>query len=141
VSASSDNQGVVPIPVVNYVSPGTTGTLTFSPVPNAIGSATLTVTVQDNGGTANGGLNTLTRTFLVTVNDLTAPTLEIQHVGSDALISWPLAAAGYHLEARNGFSALTSWANVTNMPALIGNRWFVTNDVSGTQRYYRLKKP
>ena len=31
------------------------GTLTFTPAPNAFGSATVTVSLSDNGGTANGG--------------------------------------------------------------------------------------
>src|SRR6185503_16625403 len=36
---------------------------------------TITVTVKDNGGTANGGVDTLVRTFLVTVNSVNdAPT-------------------------------------------------------------------
>ena len=38
------------------VSP--TGTLTYDPAPNANGSATVSVRIQDNGGTANGGVDT-----------------------------------------------------------------------------------
>ena len=34
------------------------GTLTYAPAPNANGSATVTVNLQDNGGTANGGVDT-----------------------------------------------------------------------------------
>ncbi|MDQ3282910.1 MAG: Ig-like domain-containing protein, partial [Acidobacteriota bacterium] len=34
------------------------GTLTYAPAPNASGVATVTVTLSDNGGTANGGSNT-----------------------------------------------------------------------------------
>ncbi|MDX2109158.1 MAG: Ig-like domain-containing protein [Verrucomicrobiota bacterium] len=67
ITATSNNTALVPNPTVNYASPGTTGSLTFTPVANTNGSATVTVTVTDNGGTANGGINTLVRTFLVTV--------------------------------------------------------------------------
>src|SRR5206468_2947047 len=59
VTASSSNPGVVPNPAVNYTSPNTTGSLTFTPVANASGSATITVTVND--GQAQN--NTITRTF------------------------------------------------------------------------------
>jgi hypothetical protein len=49
------------------------GTLTFTPAPNAFGSATITVTAKDNGGIANGGNDTSapqTSTITVTaVND------------------------------------------------------------------------
>ncbi|MCC6417524.1 MAG: proprotein convertase P-domain-containing protein [Gemmataceae bacterium] len=49
------------------------GTLTFTPAPNAAGTATVTVRVRDNGGTANGGNDTSApQTFTITltpVND------------------------------------------------------------------------
>lgn len=49
------------------VSP--TGTLTYTPAGNANGSATVTVRLQDNGGTANGGQDTsVEQTFQITVN-------------------------------------------------------------------------
>ncbi len=46
-----------------------TGTLTYTPVANASGAATITITIKDNGGTANGGVDTSTaQTFTITVN-------------------------------------------------------------------------
>jgi hypothetical protein len=51
------------------VSP--TGTLTYTPAANANGSATITINLQDNGGTANGGVDTsASQTFTITVNSL-----------------------------------------------------------------------
>ncbi len=44
-----------------------TGTLTFTPAPNANGATTVTVQLQDNGGTANGGVNLSAQTFVITV--------------------------------------------------------------------------
>jgi len=50
--------------------------LRFRPAPGLSGVATLTITVVDDGGTANGGSNTTTRTLTVTVNPVNdAPTL------------------------------------------------------------------
>jgi CSLREA domain-containing protein len=44
------------------------GTLTYTPAANAFGVANLTVTLQDNGGTANGGQDTSpSQTFTITV--------------------------------------------------------------------------
>ncbi len=44
------------------------GTLTYAPAANANGSATVTVQLHDNGGTANGGIDTsAAQTFLITV--------------------------------------------------------------------------
>lgn len=45
------------------------GTLTYTPAPNAFGLATVTVQLHDNGGTANGGVDTsAAQIFTITVN-------------------------------------------------------------------------
>ncbi|HEX8619611.1 MAG TPA: Ig-like domain-containing protein, partial [Thermoanaerobaculia bacterium] len=45
------------------------GTLTYTPAANANGSAVVTVTLTDDGGTANGGVNTsATQSFTITVS-------------------------------------------------------------------------
>jgi uncharacterized repeat protein (TIGR01451 family) len=70
VTASSSNTGLIPNPTVVYTSPNATGSLKYMPVANQFGTATITVTVTDDGGTANGGLDTRTRTFTITVNSV-----------------------------------------------------------------------
>jgi alpha-tubulin suppressor-like RCC1 family protein len=50
-----------------------TGTLTFTPAPDATGSATITVVVQDNGGTADGGVDGTTNSFTITIGAVNAP--------------------------------------------------------------------
>ncbi|WP_299219379.1 Ig-like domain-containing protein, partial [uncultured Aquimarina sp.] len=48
-----------------------TGNLTYTPTANASGSATVTVSISDNGGTANGGDDTSDdQTFTITVNSV-----------------------------------------------------------------------
>lgn len=69
VTAASSNPSVIANPTVSYASPNNTGTLTLSPVANAFGSATITVTVND-GGSSN---NVVSRTFTVTVNPVNQP--------------------------------------------------------------------
>jgi hypothetical protein len=63
VAATSSNGALISTPSVRYTSPSTTGKLTFTPVANATGTGTITVTVND-GGASN---NIVTRTFTVTV--------------------------------------------------------------------------
>lgn len=46
------------------------GDLTYTPAANANGSALVTVTLRDSGGTANGGLNEYTQTFTITIHPL-----------------------------------------------------------------------
>jgi hypothetical protein len=60
VTASSSNTALIPNPTVTYTSAATTGSLSYTPVANANGTAVITVTVTDNGGTANSGVATTT---------------------------------------------------------------------------------
>jgi hypothetical protein len=69
VTTTSSNTGLIPKPTVNYTSPNSTGTITFTPVASAYGSATVTITVND-GGTSN---NIISRTFTVTVYQVIPP--------------------------------------------------------------------
>lgn len=72
VSATSNNTGLIPNPTVTYTSPNTSALLNYTPVANASGSATITVTVRDG----ISGPNTISRTFTVTVTAVNdAPTL------------------------------------------------------------------
>lgn len=76
ITATSSNPLLIPNPTVSYFSPNTTASLSLAPLADATGTATITVTVQDDGGTANGGINLFTRTFSVTVNPVSnAPTI------------------------------------------------------------------
>ncbi|MBI1929575.1 cadherin-like domain-containing protein, partial [Candidatus Poribacteria bacterium] len=61
LTAASSNPAIVPNPTFNGSA------LTFQPVANANGTITITVTAKDNGGTANGGQDTFSRTFTITV--------------------------------------------------------------------------
>ena len=69
VTASSSNPGLIPTPTVSYTSPNTTGSIGFTPVASAYGTATVTVTVND-GGTSN---NIVSRSFNVVVSQVNQP--------------------------------------------------------------------
>ncbi len=76
VAATSSNTFLIPNPAVNYTSPNTNGSLTFTPVAYTNGTSIITVTVND-GGTSN---NIVTRSFTVNVQayvDHTPPTDQI----------------------------------------------------------------
>src|SRR5262249_55899611 len=61
-----------PPPVV-YTSPNTTGVLSLTPLPDQSGTAVITVTVKDDGGTDNGGVDTFSQTLTVTVTPVNDP--------------------------------------------------------------------
>ncbi|MBI5773956.1 MAG: hypothetical protein HZA89_09480, partial [Verrucomicrobia bacterium] len=63
---SSSNPNLV-TPIAIYLSANPTGIVAITPRPNASGSTLLTLTLRDNGGTTNGGVDGFTRTFTMTV--------------------------------------------------------------------------
>jgi gliding motility-associated-like protein len=90
-----------------------TGVLTFTPDATKFGKATISVTISDNGGTANGGVNTSpAQTFDIFV---TPTNIKINEVHAVA------AADGEFIEVYN------TNANATNLAGLV-MVWFNGND-------------
>jgi surface protein/VCBS repeat-containing protein len=54
---------------INHSASAATGTLVFTPAPNAFGISNITITVLDSGTTTNGGINSKTISFTI---DITA---------------------------------------------------------------------
>jgi VCBS repeat-containing protein len=77
------------------------GTLTFTPAANAFGTAVVTVTATDNGGTANGGVATSSQTFTITVTGINdAPSFTkganqtvLEDSGQRQVIGWATAVS------------------------------------------------
>ncbi len=64
ISATNDNNSLFSVqPTIDA-----SGKLTFTPALNANGTAIVTVTVQDDGGTDFGGVDSMVRTFTIIVN-------------------------------------------------------------------------
>ena len=101
------------------------GTLTYTPAANAHGSATVMVTLRDNGGTANGGVDTSApQTFTITVmpvND--APSFtpsgnhqSVEDAGPQSVANWATAMSAGPADEAGQTSTFIVTAN-TN-PAL-----------------------
>ena len=76
------------------------GTLTYTPAANANGSATVTVQLHDDGGTANGGVDTsAAQTFTITVTAVNdAPSFTkgadqtvLEDAGAQTVAGWATA--------------------------------------------------
>jgi gliding motility-associated-like protein len=66
----ASNQPLFDVLTVNTTG-ATTGVINYQLKPTVTsGTATITVTIKDNGGTANGGVDTYQRSFTITVNPL-----------------------------------------------------------------------
>src|SRR5207249_692439 len=73
ITATSTNLTLIPNPTVNYTNPNASGTLTFAPATNQFGTTLITVVMQDTGGVANGGIDSITNSFTVTVVPVNDP--------------------------------------------------------------------
>ncbi|MFA6546430.1 MAG: hypothetical protein WCS99_18580, partial [Limisphaerales bacterium] len=73
VTATSSDPAIIPHPLVTYTPGAATATLEFAPAANANGSVTISVIVQDDGGTLGGGVDRATNTFTVTVTPVDDP--------------------------------------------------------------------
>jgi sugar lactone lactonase YvrE len=66
-----------------------------------------------------------------------APPLRIARSGTNVLLSWPLAASGFVLEA-SGTPTGASWVAMTNGVVIAGNYFWLTNNANSSQAFYRL---
>lgn len=139
ITAVSDNPSLIPHPTVSYTSPNATGSLSYTPVDNRDGTATITVTVTDTGGTANGGVNTITQTFIVTVVEVNdAPTLDV--IPDPNAIPEDAAQQTINLTGISAGGGETQTLTVTatsNNPSLIPNPTvtYTSADPTGTLTY------
>jgi probable HAF family extracellular repeat protein len=87
------------------------------------------------GGTSTNAVLTVSDiAFYVTL----PPTLQIQLSGTNVVVTWPLSAAGFVLETTDKLTTTDSWTTVTNVPAIVNFQYTVTNQISGSSRFYRL---
>lgn len=77
ITAASGNESLIQDVEVIYTPNQSVGLLRMETIPNREGRTTITVTVKDDGGTVNGGVDTKLVTFDVTVlGQNSAPTLD-----------------------------------------------------------------
>ena len=72
---------------------------------------------------------------------LVMPSLTSRHSGNELVLSWSTNAVGFTLQSALNLTPPITWSDVTNAPALLGARWTVTNDFSGSAQFYHLRKP
>ena len=119
VSAVSSDPSIIPVPTVVYASPNSSGSLTFAPVADAAGTATVTVTIDD-GGASN---NLTSQTFAVTVVPAPVvnqpPTLDIitnltiyQNAGSQSVALTGITSGSINENQALIVSAVSSDSNI-----------------------------
>jgi Big-like domain-containing protein/PKD domain-containing protein len=119
-----------------------TGTLTYTAAANANGMATVTVTLKDDGGTTNGGVDATTKTFTITVNKVNdAPVVNsFTSAGAPNAVGTSVAATGNFTDVDFGdsppdvLSATINWGDgATTAGAISGSG--TTRTVDGSHTY------
>jgi len=98
VTATSSNTAIAKVEIVSTVG-GTTADLKITPV--ALGTVTVTVTVKDDGGVVNGGVDQTTLNFTVTVSDFT----DLNELGKAVISMYPNPANDYVVVGLDNVSA------------------------------------
>jgi Bacterial Ig domain/Fibronectin type III domain len=133
ITASSSNRALFRTPAVHYASPKSTGTMTFRPLRNAVGTTTVTVTVNNGAKSNNIFKLTFTVTVLAKGTGMPATMEPTDHGGGQFALSVAgSSGVNYVVEASTN---LVDWVPVwTNMPP------FTYTDFNAgqfSQRYYR----
>lgn len=66
------------------------------------------------------------------------PRLEIARSGGTTLLSWPSTAGGYVVETTPTLAS-PAWESVSNAPAILADRYVLTNSWSEASRFFRLR--
>jgi hypothetical protein len=67
--------------------------------------------------------------------------LKIERSGPDVVLSWPVAATNFVLEATSDLPGTNAWESVTNTPSIVGQEYRLTSAASGNAKFYRLRHP
>jgi hypothetical protein len=76
---------------------------------------------------------------LYAIGPVPPPRLAITRSGNQVILSWSTnSAAGLSLKAATNSLGSANWNTVSPLPVLVGNKWMVTNSISGGSRFFRL---
>jgi choice-of-anchor B domain-containing protein len=103
--------------------------LALNPLENQYGSATITVTVKDDGGVEGGGVDTTTVTFTATVNPVNDPPSSFNSIGEYLL------GSGQYIP---GTDFRTLYITPENVNDSIRFVWDPASDVDGDNVQYRM---
>ena len=69
------------------------------------------------------------------------PVMQVNRSSNQVILSWPVSADAWKLQATTTLLESNSWTTISNTPVASGGRLRVAAPISGTGRFYRLKWP
>ena len=70
----------------------------------------------------------------------TAVALQARPSGEGLVLAWPTNRAGFTLQSAPGLAAPVAWGDSAAAPAVVGDRYAVTNKAADGARFFRLRK-
>jgi hypothetical protein len=120
VTATSDNPTIIPNPQVTYTSANSTGSISFTPLPEKFGNVNIVVTVTDSG--AAPGTNFVSQTFSVSVAPINdAPSMDAIPGGSTINEDEPTVLQLTGITAGPSETQTISITAVSSNPTLLPN--------------------
>jgi hypothetical protein len=72
---------------------------------------------------------------------LVMPVLSSRPSANELILSVPTNAAGFTLQSTLNLTPPVIWIDSTDVPAVIGAQFTVTETITGSAQFYRLRKP
>lgn len=69
------------------------------------------------------------------------PALTVTRVGTNLTLSWPVTFSSWSLQSTPEFVSTNLWITISNNPALVSGRYYLTQGIAGPQLFYRLAPP
>jgi uncharacterized repeat protein (TIGR03803 family) len=91
-------------------------------------------------GTANGGGEFGPGTVFSLALPQSPPQLTITPARTNVVLTWPTVPADFTLQSTTDLTSPGTWAPVSSLPILVDGQNTVTNLISVTQQFYRLKQ-
>ncbi|WP_256012193.1 YDG domain-containing protein [Desertivirga xinjiangensis] len=132
VSVSSSNNSLFESLTVTQADHNRAAQLRYRLAPNASGTAVLTVLIQDNGGTANGGVDLKTQSFTLTINQL--PVIAISSDKGTTLSKGEIAVLKADVSVANN-GLIYSWADANGIISVARNEATLNVRPSETTTY------
>jgi uncharacterized repeat protein (TIGR01451 family) len=115
---------------------GTAATITILALASNTGVLTNRVTVNSpTSAPTNPNLSSELQTSVIAT-----PTISFERAGNRLLLSWPRATGNFVLEAADDLFPPKGWSAAKNPVEITEERITTTVKLSGTTRFYRLKK-
>ena len=114
----------------------------FADSPQDGGDLKAVLTLTNNtlyGTTYNGGSSFMGTVFALPLTT-TPPLLALGVSGTNVIVTWPTSATGFSLECVTNLAAPTNWAAVSPGPTVVNGQNVVTNILSGSRKFYRLRQ-